>query len=80
MSKSKDRHVVPNSDRGGWDVQAPGSDRASSHHDTQADAIDRAREIIGNVGGGELVVHGRDGQIRAKDTIDPTKDPYPPRG
>jgi len=75
----KDRHVVPNP-KGGWDVVKPHADRASSHHDTQADAVDRAREIIQNVGGGELVTHNRQGQIRDKDTIAPAKDPYPPAG
>lgn len=37
-----ERHVTPNPD-GGWDVVKPGSDRASTHHDRQSDAIDRAR-------------------------------------
>lgn len=77
--EKNDRYVVHNPD-GGWDVKGPNADRASSHHSTQADAIDRAREIIHNAGGGELVVQGRDGEIRAKDTIAPAKDPYPPRG
>jgi hypothetical protein len=63
-----DRHVVPHAG-GGWDVKAPGAERASSHHDTQAEAIDRAREIIGNAGGGELVTHGMDGRIRESDTV-----------
>lgn len=63
-----DRHVVPHAD-GGWDVKAPHAERASSHHDTQAEAIDRAREIIGNAGGGELVTHGMDGRIRESDTV-----------
>jgi Uncharacterized protein conserved in bacteria (DUF2188) len=74
-----DRWVVP-SDRGGWDVKAPNADRASSHHETQADAIDRARDIVHNAGGGELIVQGEDGRIRQKDTIAPAKDPYPPKG
>lgn len=78
MSKPSDRHVVP-SEGGGWDVRAPGADRASSHHDTQADAIDRAREIVHNVGGGEIVIHGRDGKIRDSDTVAPGNDPNPPR-
>jgi Uncharacterized protein conserved in bacteria (DUF2188) len=78
MSTDNDRHVVPNSD-GGWDVRAPGSERASSHHETQADAIDRGREIVHNAGGGELVIHGRDGQIRDSDTVAPGNDPNPPR-
>lgn len=78
MSKDSDRHVVPKSG-GGWDVKAPNADRASSHHDTQAEALDRAREIVQNAGGGEVVTHGRDGRIRDSDTIAPGSDPFPPR-
>jgi hypothetical protein len=33
------------------------------------EAIVRAREIIGNAGGGELVTHGMDGRIRESDTV-----------
>jgi hypothetical protein len=73
-----ERHVVPNPD-GGWDVRAPGADRSSAHLPTQAEAIDRAREIIGNSGGGEVVIHGVDGQIRDSDTVPPGNDPNPPR-
>lgn len=72
------RHVVPNPD-GGWDVKAPNADRASSHHGTQADAIDRAREIVANAGGGEVRIHGTDGRIRDSDTVRPGRDPFPPR-
>jgi Uncharacterized protein conserved in bacteria (DUF2188) len=64
---------------GGWDVQKPRWGRASAHHGTQADAANRAREIVTNLGGGEVVIQGRDGQIRDKDTISPAKDPFPPR-
>lgn len=78
MSKSGNRHVVPNPD-GGWDVKKPGASRASSHHDTQAEALDRGREIVRNAGGGELVTHNRQGQIRDSDTIAPGNDPNPPR-
>lgn len=78
MSPRNERHVVPNSG-GGWDVEAPGSTRASSHHDTQAEAINRAREIVGNSGGGEVVIHGQDGRIRDSDTVAPGNDPNPPR-
>jgi hypothetical protein len=68
------RHIVPNPS-GGWDVKKPGATRASAHTDTQADAQDRARVILGNAGGGEMLTHGKDGQIRAKDTIAPGNDP-----
>ena len=72
------RHVVPNPD-GGWDVKKPGAERASSHHNTQREAEQRAKEILGNAGGGEAVTHGRDGKIRDSDTVAPAKDPFPPR-
>ena len=78
MPKDSDRHVVPNPE-GGWDVRANDASRASAHHDTQADAIDRAREIVHNAGGGEVVIHGRDGKIRDSDTVPPGNDPNPPR-
>jgi Uncharacterized protein conserved in bacteria (DUF2188) len=74
----KDRHVVKNPD-GGWDVKAPNADRATSHHDTQAQAEQRAKEIVGNAGGGEVAIHGRDGRIRDKDTVPPRRDPNPPK-
>ncbi len=79
MGNNNDRHVVPGKD-GGWDMVKPGSDRASSHHDKQSDAIDRGREIIRNAGGGELNIHGRDGQVRAKDTIPKGNDPRSSKG
>jgi hypothetical protein len=73
-----ERHVVRNPE-GGWDIRAPGAQRSSGHTGTQADAIDRAREIVANSGGGEVVIHGRDGRIRDTDTVPPCNDPNPPR-
>ena len=78
MSTENNRHVVPNSN-GGWDVVKPGGQRASAHADTQKQAQDRAREIVHNDGGGEVVTHGRNGKIRDSDTIAPGNDPFPPR-
>ena len=74
MTNPNNRHVVPNAE-GGWDVKAPGATRASSHHDTQAQAESRAKEIVGNQGGGEVRIHGRDGRIRDSDTVKPGNDP-----
>ncbi|MGP7961150.1 DUF2188 domain-containing protein [Sanguibacter sp. A247] len=71
---AEQRHVVPGA-QGGWDVKAPGASRASAHTDTQAQAQARAREILGNAGGGEMLTHGKDGAIRAKDTIPKGNDP-----
>jgi hypothetical protein len=72
------RHVVPNPE-GGWDVRKPGASRASTHHGTQRDAIARARQIVGNGGGGEIRIHDTHGRIRDSDTVAPGNDPNPPR-
>lgn len=79
MAPRNERHVVPNPN-GGWDVRKPGSSRSSGHSDTQADAINRARGIVRNVGGGEVVIHRPNGRIRDSDTIAPGNDPFPPKG
>ncbi len=73
-----DYHVTPHPD--GWAAIKEGAARASSVHPTQADAIDAAREYLSNQGGGELNIHGRNGSIRAKDTIPPGNDPRNIRG
>jgi uncharacterized protein DUF2188 len=73
------RMVSPNTERGGWDNQKAGGDRTSSHHDTQAQAIERAREMLKKEGGGELTIKGRDGRIRDSDTVPHGNDPNPPR-
>ena len=71
----RNQHVVPHSN--GWAVKSAGSKRATSVHDTQQKAIDQARDVARNQGS-ELFIHGRDGQIRARDSHG--KDPFPPRG
>ena len=72
------RNVTPTGD-GRWAVHRPGTDRASSIHNTQGEAADRAREALQNTGGGELTIHRRDGRIRDSDTVAPARDPFPPR-
>ncbi len=72
-----ERHVVHDED--GWKVVAPNADRASARTATQAEAIDRAREILANNGGGEIVIHRPDGRIRDSDTVPPGNDPNPPK-
>lgn len=71
-------HVTPRDE--GWAAQRAGADRASSLHDTQAEAIAAAREYLGNQGGGELNIHGRDNKIRAKDTVPHGNDPRGTKG
>lgn len=50
--------------------------RVTSTSETQKEAIERGREIAKNEGS-ELVIHGRDGKIRDKDSYG--KDPFPPK-
>jgi hypothetical protein len=59
----KDVHVVP-SDKG-WRVEVEGSSRARSTHATQADAR-RAGRDVARANKSELLVHGRNGQIRER--------------
>ena len=76
MAKEQ-RWVVPDGDD--WVVRRSGAERASSRHDTQREAEQRAAEILRNVGGGGRVTQGRDRRIRSKDTIAPARDPLTPR-
>lgn len=77
MSKGRDRTVYQRDD-GKWVNKRHDKDQASSVHDRQSDAQDRAREMLQNSGGGELITKGRDGKIRSKDSIEPGNDPNPP--
>ena len=74
MSKPQDRTISQRPD-GTWENKRNDAERASSVHDTQAQAQEVARDMLKNQGGGELTTKGRDGKIRAKDTIAPGNDP-----
>src|SRR3954454_24235287 len=65
-----DRYVQQRPD-GGWEVVGERHRRASAVTRTQSEAIDRAREIVRNAGGGELVIKDRHGHIRDSDTVAP---------
>jgi hypothetical protein len=71
----KNQHVVPHD--GSWAVKGAGNQRATGVHSTQAEAIQSAREIAQNQGS-EMLIHGRNGQIREKNSYG--NDPFPPKG
>ena len=76
MSKGpKSPLVVPNPS-GGWDVKRGGASRASTHHDTKREAIDRGRDISRNQNS-EFRIHNRDGKIARSDSHG--NDPCPPK-
>lgn len=72
----KNVHVTPHPDAG-WQVKVEGNQRASARTSTQREAIDIARPISRDRQT-ELVIHGTDGQIRAKDSHG--VDRCPPKG
>ncbi|MBV8686898.1 MAG: DUF2188 domain-containing protein [Alphaproteobacteria bacterium] len=72
MSKN-DRFVTRRGDK--WAVVAPHAKRASAITDTQAAAEKRAKQIVGNAGGGEVRIQGRDHRFRDSDTVAPGNDP-----
>jgi hypothetical protein len=74
------KRVVQQRPDGKHEVRAPGAARASAVTRTQAEGIDRAREILANDGGGELQVRARGGAIRKQDTVAPGNDPRSSRG
>lgn len=62
---------------GKWAVVGEGNSKATSLHDTQQEAIEAARQIAINQGS-ELIIQGRDGRIREKNSYG--NDPFPPKG
>jgi hypothetical protein len=75
MSRSQNKHVVSHPE--GWAVRAEGSSRVSRVFETQREAIAYGREVAINQGG-ELFVHGQNGQIRERNSYG--NDPHPPKG
>jgi hypothetical protein len=72
----KNQHVTRHSS-GGWQVKGEGNSRATKVTLTQKEAIAAARAIAINQRS-EVVIHGTNNRIRAKDSYG--NDPCPPRG
>lgn len=72
----KNQHVTRHP-AGGWQVKGAGNSRATVRTSTQTEAITIAKGIAKNQHS-ELLIHGNNGRIRAKDSYG--NDPYPPKG
>jgi hypothetical protein len=70
----KNQHVVPATT--GWGIRGEKNSKLTSVHKTQSDAIKAAVDIAKNQKS-EVVIHGRDGRIRDKDSYG--NDPCPPK-
>jgi hypothetical protein len=75
MPNDKNIHVVPHGEQWAW--RREGSERVSGTAPTQAEAVDRAREVSRREGG-ELLTHRPNGQIRDRDSHG--NDPRASRG
>lgn len=60
-----------------WKVKQRGNQRATSTHDTKADAVSAGRSIARDRGA-ELTIKNLNGQISQRDSHG--RDPHPPRG
>jgi hypothetical protein len=79
VAEGQRRHIVqrPN---GQWADLPEGSERATGLYPTQAEAQAAATERLYNrPGGGEVIIHRPNGQIRDSNTIN-RPDPFPPKG
>lgn len=73
MTKGKNQHVTPKGTD--WQVKGAGNSKATVIVPTQKEAISIAKGIAGNQKS-EVVIHGKNGQIRDKDSYG--NDPVPP--
>jgi hypothetical protein len=73
-TNSENLHVVPRND--GWAVRTESRSRPTSIHPSQREAIEAARKLA-KQSATQLVIHGRDGRIRERDSYVP--DPFPPK-
>ncbi|MDQ3380855.1 MAG: DUF2188 domain-containing protein [Actinomycetota bacterium] len=66
-SNDSDRYVQPRAE-GSWEVVKERHERASAVTPTKAKAIERARAIVNNLGGGEVRIKNLDNRFADSDT------------
>jgi len=67
--RRRSTYVQPNSKNGGWDVIMEGHRRATAHTKTQEEAVEAARKVARNEGGGEVRVMNTYGKLVDADTV-----------
>lgn len=77
--KKNQIHVVKNPD-GGWSNKKACAKRSSSIHETQQSAINHAIRQAKTQGNTEVIIHGKNGKIRASNTYIRKDDPRSSRG
>lgn len=71
----KNQHVIPHN--GNWAIRGSNNKKVTKTFLTQSAAISTARNIAINQHS-ELIVHGKNGRIRQKNSYG--NDPFPPHG
>ena len=71
----KDQHIVKTNN--GWGIRGENNTKITKNYDTQYAAI-QGGKIIAKNQKSELIVHGRDGKIREKNSYG--NDNFPPKG
>ncbi|MBK6973133.1 MAG: DUF2188 domain-containing protein [Sterolibacteriaceae bacterium] len=74
MANRNNVHIVQRDN--GWGTLREGGQRATQVFDTQAQAVQAGRQMA-RQGQSEILIHGQDGRIRARDSYG--NDPCPPR-
>ncbi len=74
MVNRKNVHIVQSGVK--WGALREGGEHASGLYDSQTEAIDAGR-VMARSGKGELLIHGRNELIRARDSYG--NDPCPPK-
>jgi hypothetical protein len=72
----KERHIVPNSERGGWDSKRENAERVSKHFERKEDAVNWSKDKAKQEGS-ELISHKKDGTIQNPNSYG--NDPCPPK-
>lgn len=73
MVKQRQIHVIPRENK--WTNIIGGNQRATALFETQQEAIDAARTNAITHGDTEVIIHRRDGKIRASNTYNREDDP-----
>lgn len=63
-------HVIARS-KGNWGVLRNGASRVYRNFATKEAAINNARKLVVSSGGGELVIHTKDGRVSSRSDINP---------
>lgn len=77
MAGKNDRYVVKHGND--WAVKKGGVATPESIHRKQSTAEQQAKATVRDLGGGEVLIQGRDARWRDSDTVAPGRDPFPPR-